>query len=343
MDEIGLFVDYDGKKNTVYNNGEVFDYPIGEMICEYARIQAPDIKPVIMSLKAFSEPVTTDLIVESLMEFMISMREKFGIIASIMVTVDFSDFLRDLNLCTDAEYKDMIAKINDTNKPDPIRDFILEDTNTEYFNKDTVGAMFLTAYRMYADVYVIFKYSFNMLVTNEARDEESARAFWSLYGENAKYQKISFKIINIDDKFRSLYTIKSSFSLLLFEAAHVLDNNVISVKCKNCESYFIPEKRTDTKYCNHISPQDSSKTCKEIGAQITRANKEKSDAITREYRRVYMKLKMMARRNPEASKLQDTLDKLVTEAKDQRRLLSEGTISDDDFLQWLKPFDSAER
>lgn len=46
---------------------------------------------------------------------------------------------------------------------------------------------------------------------------------------------------------------------------------------------------------------NKEKTCKDVGAQITRANKEKNDVATKEYRKVYMRYKMMTNRHPEDS------------------------------------------
>lgn len=38
MRDVGLTVDYDGKRNIAYLNGEAIEYPIGAMMCEYARL-----------------------------------------------------------------------------------------------------------------------------------------------------------------------------------------------------------------------------------------------------------------------------------------------------------------
>ena len=46
--DIGLNVDFDGKKNIVMENENIKEYPIGGMICEYARLRPTEIKPIIM-------------------------------------------------------------------------------------------------------------------------------------------------------------------------------------------------------------------------------------------------------------------------------------------------------
>ena len=47
----------------------------------------------------------------------------------------------------------------------------------------------------------------------------------------------------------------------------------------------LPEGRSDAVYCSYPSPQNIKKTCKEIGTQVARANKEKSDITTKGYRK----------------------------------------------------------
>lgn len=46
--DIGLNVDFDGKKNIVIEGDIIKEYPIGGMACEYARLRSTEIKPLIM-------------------------------------------------------------------------------------------------------------------------------------------------------------------------------------------------------------------------------------------------------------------------------------------------------
>ena len=58
-------------------------------------------------------------------------------------------------------------------------------------------------------------------------------------------------------------------------------NNQIIKQCVNCDRYFIPKGRNDTMFCDAPSPQDSEKTCKEIGPLEIRKKKLKNDPIAK--------------------------------------------------------------
>ena len=60
------------------------------------------------------------------------------------------------------------------------------------------------------------------------------------------------------------------------------------MKCKNCGHYFVSEGRSDAVYCSCPLWENKDKTCKDVGAQVTRANKEKNEAAAKEYLRVCM-------------------------------------------------------
>ena len=93
-------------------------------------------------------------------------------------------------------------------------------------------------------------------------------------------QHIDFRFLATAEKgLESLYTIKTSMSLLLFEMVNARQVDKQFVKCSNCGQIFVLEGRSDTIYCNYPSPQNKNKSCREIGAQVARANKEKSDKI----------------------------------------------------------------
>ena len=46
--DIGLNIEFDGKKNIVMESGIIKEYPIGGLICEYARLRPTELKPIIM-------------------------------------------------------------------------------------------------------------------------------------------------------------------------------------------------------------------------------------------------------------------------------------------------------
>ena len=337
--DIGLNVDFDGKKNIVMEGGIIKEYPIGGMACEYARLRPTEIKPLILENPYFHDSALKENGGHALMNLYEACLEKFGVITAVMILADFSGFMADFNRANEEELKELIAPLNKDKDTDQIKSFVLEETGVETFGISTIGQAMLTAYAAYANSYVAFKHSFNMLVSGEEYEENQVMAFWGLYADNTDFQHIDFHIMFYDNAFHSIYTIKSSMSLILFEAAHAMDAKTKFVKCKNCGQYFVPVGRSDSLYCGYPSPQDSSKACRDVGANAARARKMKYDVLTQEYRRLYMRFKMAIKRHPERTDLQAQLSELTEGMKLRRKQKEEGTLSADEILEWIASID----
>lgn len=335
MEMNGLVVDFDGKQNIIMYHG-IHEYPIGGMIAEYARLYPSEIKDIIMSYSYLEEEPTEDNLAPFFPWFVDELEKKFGVVAAIMITFEFMDLAVDFIKMSEEERQKFYS--DKVDQKGEIYEFIFKETHYSEPGVETMEQLLLSCYLWYADIFVAFKHSFNMLATGKEYEEHQVNAFWSMFGENMDFQHIDFKIACYEGAFHSIFTIKSSVSLILFEAAHCMDNEVKFVKCANCGQYFVPEGRRDAIYCNYSSPQNSEKNCREIGAQITRSNKEKNDITTKEYRKVYMKYKMITLRHPEDRESRKVFEKLQTEVKVWRRQLSNGEKTVDEFLRWLKEF-----
>ncbi|MBS5115162.1 MAG: hypothetical protein KHY88_05630 [Erysipelotrichaceae bacterium] len=334
MEMDGLIVDFDGIRNIIMYHG-LKEYPIGGLVAEYARLHPTDLKEVILSYKGLDNYPSTDTIADFFPWFVDELESRFGIVTAVMVTFEFMDFVA---MVLKKDYKDLTEYFKEISNEDSVGQYIFDGSGFNSTGSSTNKQLLLSAYYWWAQSYVAFKHSFLMLASENKYDENQVMAFWSMFSENIDFQHIDFRIANYEGKFHSLYTIKSSMSLILFEAAHCLDNDVKFVKCENCGEYFVPEGRNDAIYCGYPSLQDKNKTCKEIGAQVTRANKEKNDIATKEYRRVYMKYKMITLRHPENREAIRIFEKLTSEVKILRKKLKNGTITTEDFLKWLNRF-----
>lgn len=339
--DVGLHVEYDGKKNVVLAGGNIKEYPIGGLICDYARFQPSELKEVILKNPYFSEKSLQEKGPDALMWFYNELIAKYGVVISGIVIVDFANCLQDYVQGEKKAVEEMIGEMNEDKGENSIKKFILENSGYDEFGLATVGQAFLSAYSTYSICYVLFKYMFNLLVSNDEIDEKQVDKLLSLYGENMECQHFDFTIMLYEGKFHSVYTIKSSLSLIVFEMAHVIDAETKIVKCRNCNNYFVPVGRADSIYCGYPSPQDESKNCRDIGAQATRARKMKNDVVTQEYRRLYMRLKMGIKRHPNDAKLQKALEDLTREMKVLRKKRDEGSVSADDILEWLNTLDSS--
>lgn len=121
-----------------------------------------------------------------------------------------------------------------------------------------------------------------------------------------------------------------------FYIQEMLNDNTLIKLCSNCGKYFIPENRSDTKYCDNISPQDDTKTCKEYGVIDSYKKKLKEDKLTGLYRSIYMQKQMLCRRNPDISAYKEDFDNYKSKTKQMKSDLRKGNISEDSFIKWLE-------
>ena len=256
-----------------------------------------------------------------------------------MVLTDFSNLMADFNRASDEELKELLNSLDDT-ETHQIKSYILENTGFEEYGISTIGQALLSAYAGFANCYVPFKHTFNMLASGADYDENQVMAFWNLYADNINFQHIDFHIMFFDNAFHSVYTIKSAMSLILFEAAHAMDAKTKFVKCKNCGNYFVPVGRSDSVYCGYPAPQDKTKECRDVGANATRARKMKNDVLTKEYRRLYMRLKMAIKRHPDDAQSQELFSELTNGMKEKRSQVQKNLISTDGIMEWLSSFDN---
>ena len=331
--DYGLLVAYDGVENTVLNN-YIYKYPIGAMLCELGNVHFDEIKDCIVKCSLFDTKPTYDSVSNTLSELEEAFEEKFGIAAAVIITAELKDSSLDYVKSADNIDSALMELLQETDS----KAFKLVFGNTP-FNRigfSNVGHVMLTSFYISINSLVLFYHILDSIATG---DDEPIKSF-PIFGDFMGTQDIDFRFVAMDDDIKALYTIKNAVSLLAFEFAHILHEDVIIRKCKNCGKYFVVTGRKDTVYCDNPSPGHEGKTCREIGAQVTRANKEKSDETTREYRKLYMRLKMQSNRHPKDDTLRDKVDKLVLEGKKSRDKLESGEITAEEYMEWLRNFDS---
>lgn len=336
MSDGGFTVEFDGKKNTVLRSGIVKEYPIGGMAAEYARLRPTEIKEVILQYDRLEDSTDTDALDEFFLWFDQAAREKFGLVTSGLMCCDFLNIVCDIKRRTDDQMTEYCDELDD-GKQSAIKEFIFRDTQWAELGRSSVGQILLTAYFEFAMHYANARVTFDILAA-DGGEENQVEGMFSLYGENISLQHIDYNIMYYGGKFQSLYTFNSALSLILFEAANCMNNDVRFVKCPVCGHYFVPEGRSDTLYCSFPSPKDPARSCQEIGAQVTRANKEKNDVCTREYRKLYMRLKMGASRHPGEKKYYQPLEDLTAGNKEWKKKLAAGIATVEDYLEWLAGF-----
>lgn len=334
-----LYVDFNGEKYTVLRNGTK-EYGIGEMLCEMGNVSPSEIKEVLFKCGGLVRKPTVDQLGIVFVELDGLLTERFGVVAGAIIGNELismtADYLRDKK-----EYIKTIEKIDSSDKNGEIYKFIFIDSGYSRPGDDDVKQVLLTAYFAVANSLVAFKYLYTnaMKVFSGAEDPgKDNLKIMELFGSLVATQHIDYKIMLFEDGFANVYGIKTALSLLAFEFANAYNHNVGFAKCKNCDRYFVLTGRQDAVYCSYPAPNHVGKTCRDIGAQVTRSNKEKTDIATGEYRKLYMRLKMQSRRHPKDVRLADRIDSLVNGGKEWRGKLETGAATTEEFLQWLETF-----
>lgn len=87
----------------------------------------------------------------------------------------------------------------------------------------------------------------------------------------------------IDFELGDFCTLINAYIFYFFESN---SNNLKLKICKNCKHYFFTDKRSDTKYCSNISPNNSKLTCREVGAKLFYKESLQSDRIKAHHERI---------------------------------------------------------
>ena len=335
--DFGLVTWLDGKGYKVFFDGGIYEYPIGGLACEYSRFKPYTLKNVIMKCPVFGEAPSESTIDESAKWFSDILFKEYDLVTAIMILTDLSNLIHDYLWAEDKYKKQFMDDLNEGLQDDNVKQYILENSGLDRFCLNTMGAIYLSAYASFAVSYGAFRHSLNLLA-NDGGEQEQVDAFFDFFGDYTEMQHIDYRLALIEGKFAEIFTIKSSLSLILFETAHVMESETAIIKCKNCGQFFVPTGRSDSIYCSYPSPQNQEKTCKDIGAQVSRSNKEKTDVATKEYRKVYMRFKMLMRRHPEETSYEEQFDRLTSEVKEWRNKLAHGMATTEEFLAWLSEF-----
>ena len=149
-------------------------------------------------------------------------------------------------------------------------------------------------------------------------------------------QKISLKIVLEDDDFKQYYLLEGFHSYKLFEVYNIIEKEIKIKTCKNCGKYFIIENRSDTKYCDRISPEDKTKTCKEYGGIRKYQDNLKTNEAMGLARKIYMAKQMMVKRNPDIDNYRKDFENYKIQSKEWKKEVKAGSKTNEEYIQWLK-------
>ncbi len=119
----------------------------------------------------------------------------------------------------------------------------------------------------------------------------------------------------------------------------IIEKKICIKKCANCGKFFIPQSRTDEKYCNNISPQNHNKTCKEYGAKKTYRDDRKSKPIDYEHNKTSQFYRMRINRSKtpkEKEKYQKKFDIYKENYQKKKQKYQSHRLEEADFVEWIK-------
>ena len=135
-----------------------------------------------------------------------------------------------------------------------------------------------------------------------------------------------------DKEVVQLYEIDSIEDLFRFEFIKMIEHDIFIKKCKNCERFFIPKRRSDVEYCDRLFG-DTGRKCSEIGATLRYEQKIAGNPVLEAHKRAYRRLHSRVR----AKKLsQSEFLKWSEEASRLRDLCLSGELGFDEFREWLE-------
>ena len=115
--------------------------------------------------------------------------------------------------------------------------------------------------------------------------KKDADRMYPVFGKKCSNRRVK-KTEEYEVREWTTFNIKMPIQVLEFEYCRMRKTGNLLKKCANCERYFIAENRKMI-FCENPSPQNSNRNCKEIGPQIRRQQKRKTDMEEKQYHRDY--------------------------------------------------------
>ena len=144
-------------------------------------------------------------------------------------------------------------------------------------------------------------------------------------------QTMNFEVIDRKIFAEVLYP-RDIYDLIDFHVRECVKREVKMRVCKNCLRYFAVTGKASTEYCGRVC-DSKGRTCREMGAINTWTQRKQGDEVFKEYRREYKK--RFARIN--AGKLtKSAFYAWSEEARKRKEDCDNGTITPEEFSQWLK-------
>lgn len=129
-----------------------------------------------------------------------------------------------------------------------------------------------------------------------------------------------------------LYVIDSIEDLFRFEFIKMIENDIFIKRCKNCERFFIPNRRQDTEYCDRLFA-DTNRKCSEVGAMLRYEKKVAENPVWEAYKKAYRRFNSRTRNK---KMTQNEFLQWSEQASQKRDMCLSGELAFDDYEAWLE-------
>ena len=126
---------------------------------------------------------------------------------------------------------------------------------------------------------------------------------------------------------------------LLDKIQSVLEENININCCENCGEYFVPQSRSDEKYCDRPSPKNPDRTCKQYGAKKKYRENVRNNLIQYEKNKTQQFFTMRAKRSKTEAEREAYLKRLQTfkdTYKSLKYMYDTNSLSEKSFLNWIR-------
>lgn len=144
-----------------------------------------------------------------------------------------------------------------------------------------------------------------------------------------------FRGKKFDLKIYESASFESFYDFILYILTYMLKNHIKLKICENCGQYFYPDKRSDAIFCNAISPQDSTKTCKEYGKYINQQSKIKDSVTLTLHKQIYNTFRNQYVRNKTDAN-QKKLNDFMNESDRFKNDVKHGVKTELEYMEWLE-------
>jgi hypothetical protein len=107
-------------------------------------------------------------------------------------------------------------------------------------------------------------------------------------------------------------------------------------KCELCGKYYVPQSRTDEKYCDFENPDYPGKTCKEAIKLIKIKERTKADETKHLAKRIYNRLYRRQENNPDDTKARRDLFDFTSSNDEWKSNMASGGKTKTEYLHWLR-------